>query len=386
MAATMRQSMKEIAEWTQDFLETEGPGGELRRKMNRTILSLQPNEEADRACDTLRGLVESVCELVHERNPRARASVMIEGKAKGWKTAEEQREVFRELLADPLRFWNKGILFELDPSHPEEYPSDSILLDTASGAQVCFRAGLEGSADPFAVRVLSLYRDAEAALATLLVDAESERDDIFEPDDTEVIRYCDPDPDTPVEPTKWERAYGKLEEILVGREAELSASCTWLGLNVLGYGTGARYDVFDVAPELHEGMGGMISEGPINGLWPPFVSCVHGALEFATRHLDRLHPDFLLREHRTTPHILTIDHEHKTATLDGETYPITETQALILQRLLDAERGRVTGEELNEMGLSIARPDRIIKRLPAPIRELITATRGPGGGSSLILE
>ena len=80
---------------------------------------------------------------------------------------------------------------------------------------------------------------------------------------------------------------------------------------------------------------------------------------------------------------LVLDVHRKTALLDGEKYPLTERQAELLKKLIDAEGGYVTGSRLKFDSLSDDRVDSLFKGIPDNISSYIETKRGAGGGYRL---
>lgn len=83
------------------------------------------------------------------------------------------------------------------------------------------------------------------------------------------------------------------------------------------------------------------------------------------------------------PSKLSIDKINFTATYEGVTHPLTEGQMNILIKLINAKGGYIPSNTLKTFKDSSERPDRIINRLPTPLRELIEGK--PGAGFHLIL-
>jgi len=75
---------------------------------------------------------------------------------------------------------------------------------------------------------------------------------------------------------------------------------------------------------------------------------------------------------------LTIDVANAVAHFKGQKHTLSPKQACLLQRLLDAKGGWVSGTELKEFPDSSERPDRWIGGLPEPIKHLIEGKTGAG--------
>ncbi len=80
---------------------------------------------------------------------------------------------------------------------------------------------------------------------------------------------------------------------------------------------------------------------------------------------------------------LVLDVHRKTATLDGQDYPLTERQTEFLQKLIDAGGGFVPGRKMKFGSLSDDRVDSLFKGIPENISSYIERKRGPGGGYRL---
>jgi len=81
-----------------------------------------------------------------------------------------------------------------------------------------------------------------------------------------------------------------------------------------------------------------------------------------------------------------IEIEPEAVVLDGVRHTVTEEGARILEMLWKAKGGRILGSALQSSLTLGERPDRIIKGLPEPVRQLIESKRGRGGGFRLKVE
>jgi hypothetical protein len=85
-------------------------------------------------------------------------------------------------------------------------------------------------------------------------------------------------------------------------------------------------------------------------------------------------------EIRECPGRLQIDLESASATLDGTTHSDVDLDALrILKALWEAKGRWIAGPELNKLpGVDGSRLDRLIKKLPQPLKALIHSAAGKG--------
>ena len=85
-----------------------------------------------------------------------------------------------------------------------------------------------------------------------------------------------------------------------------------------------------------------------------------------------------------TKHRLVVDVEHDTATLDGTVFPLkSQDCARYLKALLDEKGDWVGPKKLTEHGLVKPRPDRLRKRLPEAIRNLVEIESSKGSRIAL---
>lgn len=75
---------------------------------------------------------------------------------------------------------------------------------------------------------------------------------------------------------------------------------------------------------------------------------------------------------------VSVADDGKTAVCDGTVYPITEDQARVLCRLIDAHGAWVPSGSMKQFPDSEERPDRIIRRLPRPIQDRIESKTSQG--------
>ena len=82
-------------------------------------------------------------------------------------------------------------------------------------------------------------------------------------------------------------------------------------------------------------------------------------------------------EQRPRPWV-ALSADGRTVTYRGKTYPLTEDQAHVLRCLIEARGAWVPGKSMKLSPQTGERPDKIVKRLPAPIRARIESKRGVG--------
>lgn len=82
-----------------------------------------------------------------------------------------------------------------------------------------------------------------------------------------------------------------------------------------------------------------------------------------------------------SPFPLEIDQENGQATYNGKAYSITPDQARILQKLIDANGEFIPLQSLKVDPKSSERPDRILSRLPKPLRDFVE--KKPGAGTRI---
>ena len=85
-----------------------------------------------------------------------------------------------------------------------------------------------------------------------------------------------------------------------------------------------------------------------------------------------------------TPHELVIDVRHRTATLQGVTYPLTEAATRILEKLAAGNGGWQSGTTLKEFENSGERPDRVISAMPPQVKKCIETK--PSAGTRLTIK
>jgi len=76
--------------------------------------------------------------------------------------------------------------------------------------------------------------------------------------------------------------------------------------------------------------------------------------------------------------ILRVDVDRTTVYFPNKSYGVTERQAQIVQKLLEARGGWLNSTDLKVFKDSCERPDRVIKALPEPVRGLIESKVGMG--------
>ena len=82
----------------------------------------------------------------------------------------------------------------------------------------------------------------------------------------------------------------------------------------------------------------------------------------------------------------TVNKQNNTISFKGEIYPVTEDQLRVFEAILNKEGGIISANELKMYSKSDERPDRIIQRLPNPLKDFILAKPGRGGGYYLKTE
>jgi len=294
-AKKARRWCEAVAEWTQGLLLNEALSSGIVRAINRTIHAFKC-EEDDRSAEIrevyreLLDLISDGYEWAHKKlrdnglvwrsKSKLRFPLRTDPRIKGRQTVKQQKKKLLEVLGDPVKLWDRAILFDTESPSCEELPSENMLFDPVDGTYLYFHWDLKSSADPFATHILRLLREAHVGLESTLYMT-------FPDDDETTTRSSEEWGPEGLKGTEWQTAQGRLKELLVGPRSVVCASWSWLALNVLAYGAGDPDDVFDAPPEAQRAIGSAISFGPTHDLWLPFVDLVSGALERIGREAAR---------------------------------------------------------------------------------------------------
>lgn len=128
------------------------------------------------------------------------------------------------------------------------------------------------------------------------------------------------------------------------------------------------------------------------GLDHPFPRDVYSALRAITLawpapHGDNLPEDLVNRldhlaeflEEATRQPVLVL-REDCNVTVNGETVVLTPDQWKCLKVIVEGNGGFVSSDDIRRVHDAIIRPDRVIKRMPKSVSDLIERKRGTGGG------